>query len=234
MAHILIGIDEVGRGPLAGPVVVAAFAITAHGIANTQLRIMNGKRTKTVPLKDSKKLSKLQRELWFEELKKGKRGIWTIARVNPRRIDRINISRAANFAATNALRRLMEQLGVSRARVVLDGGLYLREPFLTARGISVRAATVIRADEKFPCVQLASIVAKVSRDRYMVRKHKEFPQYGFAEHKGYGTRAHIKALKKHGPSPLHRRSFRPLFYDNSRTARRRDEARPVRGRRNKQ
>jgi ribonuclease HII len=199
----LIGIDEVGRGPLAGPVVVAAVAASI----NQKSKIKNQKSR----LRDSKKLTEKQREEWFRWIKrqttKGKLQIAT-ASVYPKTIDRINISQAANLAASRALRRLMinnTRLTTKKIRVILDGGLYVRvNPRLDLR---LSARTIVRGDEKFNCIKLASIIAKVRRDRLMKRYHKKFPQYGFNEHKGYGTKKHITAIKKYGICELHRISF---------------------------
>ncbi|MBI3273649.1 MAG: ribonuclease HII [Candidatus Colwellbacteria bacterium] len=188
-----IGIDEVGRGSLAGPVVVAAVLLP------------RGWRPRRI-LKDSKRMTPAAREMWFEYLKSS--GIsYSTARVYPKGIDRLNISNAANLAATRAFQKLIDcsfaGLETSEYCVVLDGGLYLSSnvPILKMR-------TVIKGDEKFNCIKLASIMAKVTRDRYMVKLHEAYPDYGFKKHKGYGTEYHIKAVKKYGYSDVHRRSFK--------------------------
>lgn len=193
----VIGIDEVGRGPLAGPVTVAAVAVPR----NLQLT------TNNLPLRDSKKLSARQREAWFRYLKTNPHVAFAISHVTPKVIDRINITRAANRAATKALLRLISnsQYLMSNTRILLDGGLFIRVN--PRRYPRVSARTVVRGDERYRAIKLASIVAKVRRDRYMRRKHREFPQYGFDRHKGYGTKAHYRALRKHGPCPLHRKTF---------------------------
>lgn len=194
----LIGIDEVGRGPLAGPVVVAAVAIPSQfRVSRFSLRV----------LRDSKKLSEKQREAWFEYFRTESRILYAIARVYPKTIDRINISEAANRAAFFAYQRLVRdnpKLHVSR-EILLDGGLYLKnreESFQT-----YNAKTIIKGDEKHLPIMIASIIAKVTRDRYMDRLAKCYSGYGFEDHKGYGTKAHYRALRKLGPSPAHRRSF---------------------------
>ncbi|OGY62300.1 MAG: hypothetical protein A2745_03660 [Candidatus Harrisonbacteria bacterium RIFCSPHIGHO2_01_FULL_44_13] len=212
-----IGIDEVGRGPLAGPVVVAAVATTKLKVSSLKFK---------VPLRDSKKLSARQREKWFEWIKltnnqrqttnNGYKLLYATASVYPRVIDRINISRAANLAATRALARLLgsrvKGMG-SRVTVLLDGGLYLNEKSLLASGYTLYPRTIARGDEKYNCVKLASIVAKVKRDRLMRRYHKKFPQYGFNQHKGYGTGAHIAAIRRYGICPLHRLTFTGKFHN---------------------
>lgn len=182
----IVGIDEVGRGCLAGPVTVSAVAIPAS------LRFKN--------LRDSKKLSELQRNAWFKKIKDEPRIFYAKASVYPKVIDRINISKAANLAATRALSRLIIRNKLRNIKIFLDGGLYLNFKLPYAK-------TVIKGDEKYSSVKLASIVAKVSRDRVMRQNHKKFPEYGFADHVGYGTKFHIRALKKHGICELHRLTF---------------------------
>lgn len=199
MKQWIIGIDEVGRGPLAGPVVVCALAC----IANSKLK-ENG----LPPLRDSKKLSAAQRERWCAWIKKQPNIFYALARVNPKKIDRINITEAANLAATRACLRVCKKLNIkSKTRVFLDGGLYVNQNSILTSGHWLDPQTIIRGDETIPAISLASIVAKVSRDRYMCKLDKRFPQYDFAIHKGYGTRAHMKALKKYGPCVVHRKTF---------------------------
>ena len=190
----IIGIDEVGRGSLAGPVVVAAVALPA------------GARFKN--LKDSKKLSAKKREEWFAYIK-DEGIVYTTARVYQKRIDTINISGASNLAARKSFSRLLETLAPRKQKnlkIFLDGGLYLSKEKVFLKKFHPR--TVIKADEKISAVKLASIVAKVTRDRYMRRLHLSFPKYGFHLHKGYGTKSHIKAIRRHGYSDVHRRSFK--------------------------
>ena len=195
----VVGIDEVGRGSLAGPVVVAAVAATL--VAGSWYLVAGKPRGK---LRDSKKLAPKRREEWFAYIKIHPQVSYAVARVYPRTIERINISRAANLAAARAYRRLMVKRGghIASRRIYLDGGLYIgkNKHFPNAR-------TIVRGDEKFTAIKLASIVAKVSRDRLMTRLAKKHPQYGFEMHKGYGTEAHFAALRKHGPSEAHRLTF---------------------------
>lgn len=192
----IIGIDEVGRGPLAGPVVVAATAIPRNfRFSNSEI---------SVPLRDSKKLTENNRKTWASYL--SARGDIHVAfsRVSPRIIDRINITRAANRAATRAYVELISKnVGVTAKHLVfLDGGLYLE-----ARAGAPHAKTVIRGDEKIAAISIASIFAKVSRDNGMRRLARKHPGYGFEIHKGYGTKGHRKAIKKLGPSAAHRLTF---------------------------
>lgn len=184
--QIIIGIDEAGRGPLAGPIVVA-------GIAHHY-----GKRPAFLDrVKDSKKLSPKRREEWFSRLISHPEISWAVVRVWPKVIDKINIYRAANLGA----RRVYQKLSRGRhATAVLDGSLYL------SRNVSYD--TVIKGDEKLPAVAAASIIAKVTRDRIMRRLHKKYPRYRFDVHKGYPTLMHRKLVKKFGVSAVHRQSFR--------------------------
>ena len=204
----VIGIDEVGRGALAGPVLVAAaaLAVDSHGrVAHAPFR----------GLKDSKKLSAPQRELWARELKSSPAARFAIARVYPRGIERLNISGAANRAAASAYAQLLKKHEISaRTPVFLDGGLYLGSKARQLSAATARAGakkviakTVIKGDEKIPAVAAASIIAKVARDAFMARLAAKHPQYGFAIHKGYGTLAHRRAIQKNGPCAAHRLTF---------------------------
>ncbi|MFH0806165.1 MAG: ribonuclease HII [Candidatus Brennerbacteria bacterium] len=205
-AKIIIGIDEVGRGALCGPVTVAAFAFLQHGTFPP--------RVGNVPLRDSKRLTPRARETWFRAMKEKARAgyvAFVTARVTPRIVDRVNISSAANLAATRAYERLIANARLSPASltVLLDGGLYIRP---RAGLMPHRTRTIVRGDEKIPEIQLASIAAKVTRDRAMVRLHARHPAYGLAAHKGYGTRVHRKAISHHGPvKGLHRLTFLTKF-----------------------
>lgn len=206
----VIGIDEVGRECLAGPVVVAACALPL------KLKFKNLKFK--VPLRDSKKLTAKQREEWFKHIKNHPGIFYAKASVYPKVIDRINITQAANKAATRACARVIELISHGlrpivnefhkKIRIYLDGGLYLQN---SSTNQLIHSSTVIRGDEKFNAVKLASIVAKVSRDRVMRRNHKKYPEYGFIKHVGYGTKTHIRAIKKHGPSKIHRLTFLKNF-----------------------
>ncbi|HUC31735.1 MAG TPA: ribonuclease HII [Candidatus Paceibacterota bacterium] len=198
----VVGIDEVGRGALAGPVTVVAvmLAVDARGrIAYARFR----------RLKDSKKLTAAQREFWAKQLTRSTGVRFAVARIYPRGIERLNISGAANRAALRAFSRLLKNHKLPKtARVYLDGGLFLGSKTLQrALAKTVNVKTVIKGDEKFAGVAAASIIAKVSRDGFMVRLAKKHPQYGFEIHKGYGTAAHLRALKKNGPCAAHRLTF---------------------------
>jgi ribonuclease HII len=199
MKKFIIGIDEVGRGALAGPVLVAA-AVILEKISLAGLSLP--------PLKDSKKLTYFQREKWFKFIKKQPQILYVLARANPKTIDKINISKAANQAATRAFKKILarnKQLTPKNCLVVLDSGLNLLD--LDSFYQQFSTISVVKADEKFKSVKIASIVAKVSRDNYMEKIHQQYPFYGFDKHKGYGTDKHLKAIKKYGPSKLHRLTF---------------------------
>jgi ribonuclease HII len=173
-------------------VTVGAFAFLRRGVLPT--------RVGRIPLRDSKRLSPKVREQWLRIAKEhaGEGAVvFTTARVSARLVDRMNIARAANLAATRAYERLIVRSGINPASaiVLLDGGLFIRPRGSLAPH---RTRTIVRGDEKVPEIQLASIVAKVTRDRAMVRFHRRYPSYGLAAHKGYGTRAHRRALLRHG------------------------------------
>ncbi len=186
-----IGIDEVGRGPLAGPVVVACVALPDD----------IDPKSSGLPLRDSKKLTKIQRAAWSAWIRKNPTIRFCIARSNPNTIDRINVSAAANRAAYRAYRKLLllEPNSLKHLKPKLDAGIRLPK--------TVPQESIIKGDEKVPAITLASILAKVARDTYMERMHERHPAYGLKENKGYGTAGHIKALKRHGPCALHRLTF---------------------------
>jgi ribonuclease HII len=184
----IIGVDEVGRGPLAGPVTVGAVAVPIHLIA----------RFKDV--RDSKKLTPTKREEWRERVHEaGKDGMrWAVASSSSSIID----GRGLTYAIRKALHEAIRKLAVDPEHciVLLDGGLKAPERWREQR-------TIIKGDEKEPAIALASIIAKVHRDRVMERWSLVYPDHGFHVHKGYGTRAHYLAIKKKGITPIHRRSF---------------------------
>ena len=193
----IVGIDEVGRGPLAGPVVLATVAFP-RGL---RLRAGGGR----VPLKDSKKLTAIQRALWADYLINHKKIFFSLSSAAPKTIDRINVARAANGAALRAFKKLskIHHIKSNTYAIYLDGGLYLGN----RKARDIPAKTMVRADEKITAVKAASVIAKVHRDRIMVHAAKRYPQYGFEVHKGYGTKKHREAIRKHGPSSIHRLTF---------------------------
>ena len=197
----IIGIDEVGRGALAGPVTVAVVCLPKNLII---------KNSKLGVLKDSKKLSPVQRQKWNDYFFRHPNIGYNVARVYPRGIERLNISKAANRAASRAFVKLIESCGLKagNCKIFLDGGLFLENrinPSTSSGRMIVR--TIIRGDEKITAVKIASVIAKVNRDRYMERLSKKYPKYGFEIHKGYGTRFHIRAIRKYGLSKAHRLTF---------------------------
>ncbi len=197
----IIGIDEVGRGALAGPVVVAAVLLPQ----NFQFSSASWRTKFKIPLRDSKKLTSRQREEWFFYIKKLSLS-YGIASVSPKIIDKINISQAANLAATRAVKALTinnKQLTFNNYKIYLDGGLHLNK--VNCKLSNVKC--IIRGDEKIPAISLASIVAKVHRDKLMKRLHKKYPRYNFINNVGYGVKKHIQALRKFGYSPIHRKTF---------------------------
>ena len=180
---LVAGVDEAGRGPLAGPVVAAAVILD-------ELQPIRG-------LADSKKLSPKTRERLFDEIRA--RALCScIAEASVEEIDRLNILQATLLA----MRRAVEGLRLRPHRVLVDGN---RLPVL-----SVPAEAIVQGDAKVQAISAASILAKVHRDRLCALLHERHPQYGFDAHKGYGTQAHMAALREHGACPEHRRSFAPV------------------------
>ncbi len=201
----IIGIDEVGRGALAGPVVVAALALKINFKINPLIIEKKSGKNFKLKLKDSKKLSLKQREKWLDFIKNQKIP-YTICAESPKIIDKINISNAANLAASKALKKLIKnyRLKSKSYGIFLDGGLYIKN--LKLKNLNTK--TIIKGDEKIPAISLASIAAKVYRDRLMKKLQKKYPQYDFIHNVGYGTKTHIKAIKKRGFSKIHRRTFK--------------------------
>jgi len=181
--HLLAGVDEVGRGPLAGDVVAAAV------ILDPQRPI--------VGLADSKKLSEKRRELLFVEIQE-KALAWSVARASVEEIDRINILQASLLAMSRAV----EMLNVQPEHVLVDGNKLPRWRY--------RAEAIVKGDSRVPAIAAASILAKVTRDRELVELDACYPGYGLADHKGYPTATHLAALQRLGVTPIHRRSFGPV------------------------
>jgi ribonuclease HII len=177
------GVDEAGRGPLAGPVVAAAVVFVSE-------ETVDG-------LDDSKKLSPARREALYDLLTGAAFIRWSVAAVGPEDIDRLNILGATHAAMARALAGLA---GVGHALV--DG--------LPARGLPVPHTALVGGDSRSFSIAAASIIAKVTRDRIMERADAAHPLYGFRRHKGYPTAAHLSNLRIHGPSPIHRKSFAPV------------------------
>ena len=180
---LIAGVDEAGRGPLAGPVVAAAVILD-------DLRPIAG-------LNDSKKLSAARREKLFDEIR-AKALCCSIAQASVEEIDEINILQATLLA----MRRAVEGLRLKPAKVLVDGN---RLPVL-----DVLAEAIVKGDATVPAISAASILAKVTRDRWCAELDAQYPQYGFAAHKGYGTTEHLAALQTHGACPEHRKTFAPV------------------------
>jgi len=180
----VVGIDEVGRGPLAGPVFVGAVLVDTED--KHQLKLLKG-------IKDSKKISKKKREEWNQVLINNFE--YHISSVSNNVIDKIGINKAVLLGVKRVLGKMKRKPDM----VLLDG--LLRAPEL------YRQETIIKGDEKIPIISAASIVAKVDRDKKMMFIHGDFPEYGFDQHKGYGTRLHYENIKKNGLSSCHRRTF---------------------------
>lgn len=190
----ILGIDEAGRGALAGPVVVGVVAIPKG---------FSPKSAALPPLRDSKKLSARQRNIWFNYIKTHPDIFYASARVYQVSIDKNNIATSANVAASRALNSILGHHVFTVNSILLDGSLYLDSPAHSA----LHARTIVRGDQKFICIKLASIVAKVTRDGYMVRLHKKYPVYEFGRHKGYGTEIHRNMIQEYGPSDPHRLTY---------------------------
>jgi ribonuclease HII len=186
---LIAGIDEVGRGPLAGPVVAAALVIVNPDINKNLLALVN----------DSKKLTALQRENAFNELTKESNIVFGIGKVSEKIIDKINIFNATKKAMEKAVLALSKKIGKSPDFLIIDGKHKINS--------QIEQKPIIKADEKIFSCSAASIIAKVTRDRLMDKMHKKYPHYGFDKHKGYGTKTHYKTLKDYGPCPIHRQSF---------------------------
>lgn len=179
----VVGIDEAGRGPLAGPVSAAAVLLPeefAHAVLN-----------------DSKKLSEKKRENLFKEFLELPDLVWGHSFGEAEEIDRINILQATHAAMARAVAQIPQA-----DYALIDGR--------AVKGFPLSSEGIVKGDSKSLSIAAASIIAKVLRDHKMMEYHDIFPHYGFAQHKGYGTRAHLAALEKYGPCPIHRRSFAPV------------------------
>ena len=185
----MIGIDEVGRGPIAGPVAVCALLWKDREFDPPH------------DIKDSKQLSAQKREAWFEQIetwRKQDKLAYEVSYVDAKTIDLVGISHAIKLALLESLSRL--EVDPEQVHILLDGSLYAPEEYR-------HQETIVRGDEQEPLIALASIAAKVSRDRMMEDLAETFPAYGFENHKGYGTDEHYRAIRKHGITKYHRKSF---------------------------
>ncbi|MDR3481665.1 MAG: ribonuclease HII [Burkholderiaceae bacterium] len=181
--ELMCGVDEAGRGPLAGPVFAAAVILDpARPIAG---------------LRDSKKLSEAQRDALAIEIKANALS-WSIAQSSEQEIDTLNILQATMLA----MRRAVEGLPTQPTLALIDGN---RCPVMP-----VRSEAIVKGDDKVPAISAASILAKTARDAALLELHRQYPQYAFDQHKGYPTALHLERLRAHGVSPVHRRSYAPV------------------------
>jgi len=185
----LAGIDEAGRGPLAGPVVAAAVIFDPDYI-QAELEPTFGRLT------DSKAMTEKTRDEYFEILQSCGSATIGVGIIQPAEIDRINILKATHKA-----------MGIAVSEVEADFALV---DGLPVKGLPCGHKAIVKGDALSVSISAGSIIAKVTRDRMMVELDAQYPEYGFAGHKGYGTKQHLEALKKHGATPVHRQSFRPL------------------------
>jgi ribonuclease HII len=182
---IVCGVDEAGRGPLAGPVYAAAVILDPK-------RPIDG-------LRDSKKLTEARRDE-LAPLIREQALAWAVAECSHHEIDTLNILQATMLA----MRRAVEQLGLMPTIALIDGNRCPQLP------VAIRAHAVVEGDDKVHAISAASILAKTARDAALVALHDAYPQYAFDQHKGYGTALHLERLRLHGPCPVHRRSFAPV------------------------
>jgi len=180
---LVAGVDEAGRGPLAGPVVAAAVILD-------DLQPIAG-------LADSKTLTAARRARLFDEIR-AKALCCSMGEASVAEIDRLNILQATLLA----MQRAVQGLRLKPVRVLVDGNRLPR--------LDIPADAIVKGDARVAAIAAASILAKVTRDRWCMQLHAQYPQYGFGAHKGYGTRAHLTALQEHGACPQHRRSFAPV------------------------
>lgn len=179
------GVDEAGRGPLAGPVVAGAV------ILPDIVEGLNG-------LNDSKQLTGAKRERLFMTLLECEQVVCSVGLASVEEIDQLNILRATHLAMARAVDGLTQKADFC----LVDG--------LPVKGLSIPHRAIVKGDGRSLSIAAASVLAKVTRDRMMIEADIVYPQYGFAKHKGYGTKAHMEALRRYGPCPLHRRSFAPV------------------------
>ena len=183
----ICGVDEAGRGPLVGSVVAGAVVLDPN--------------QPIIGLRDSKKLSPARREKLYAEIMQKARA-WGVGQASPGEIDTLNILQATMLAMRRAIEALSERLGEWPSKALIDGN---RCPILP-----ITSEAIIKGDAKEPAISAASIIAKVTRDQQMQVLHTQYPQYGFNQHMGYPTEAHMQALKQYGPCEEHRRTFAPV------------------------
>jgi ribonuclease HII len=185
------GVDEAGRGPLAGPVVAAAVVLPPAWLESGLPPALQG-------LNDSKQLTEARREAFYAVLTQSPQVHFAIAEADPATIDRINILQATHRAMNQALAQLAPPPG----HALVDG--------TRVKTLRFPQTALVKGDARSYSIAAASVLAKVTRDRQAAAWQQQWPEYGFAEHKGYGTPQHLAAIRQHGPCPIHRRSFAPL------------------------
>lgn len=202
--RLIAGIDEAGRGPIAGPVIAAVVA--TKPIREIRLprkksliSFRGGKFEKIREVRDSKLLTPKKREELYKLITRSDFFNWAVGTVSEKVIDKINILQASRLAMTKAVEKLRQRPDF----LLIDGKWMLENRPYGQKAIP-------SGDKKVFLIACASIIAKVTRDRLMLRLHKKYPQYGFEQHKGYGTKLHFKTLKKHGPCKIHRKTFWPI------------------------
>lgn len=186
---LIAGVDEAGRGALAGPVVAAAVILPLHNVANL---------ARLTQVNDSKQLTSKQREAIFDLIQEMALA-WGVGQVEAREIDQMGISSATKEAMRQAIMALNPVAGF----VLVDGNVRLKN-------VAIPQQTIIRGDQQSLTIAAASIIAKVTRDRHMLIQAQQYPAYQFEQHKGYGTSQHLNLLAQHGPSTIHRYSFAPV------------------------
>lgn len=202
---IIIGLDEVGRGPLCGPVTAAAVIVKLKTCPERSRRVKN-KNFKEIlkNTKDSKKLSEKQRETIFNLVKKSPYIKFVHSSVNAKTIDKINIANATKKAMKNCLNKILPKYNLKNVLVLIDGNRIID------KNLNILQKAIVKGDDKIFSIALASIVAKVTRDKKMKKLSLQYPEYYFHQHKGYGTKLHKKLIKKYGPCKIHRQSYRPI------------------------
>jgi len=198
--NIVVGIDEAGRGPLAGPVVAAAVCFKIENlkinkfIENWKLEIENS-------IRDSKQMTAKQREDAYKKIIQCKNIAWGVGIVSEKIIDKINILEATKLAMQKSFKKLNPDA------LLIDGNFIVRQ---NSGAKKILQKPIVKGDQKVFSISAASIIAKVTRDRIMAEYHKKYPQYGFDKHKGYGTASHFANLKKFGACKIHRKTFYPV------------------------
>ena len=188
---IVVGIDEAGRGPLAGPVVAASAFIKTKSFSYKK------------EIRDSKKLTPKKRQEIYDLLMNGSDVEWGIGIVSEKIIDKINILEASKLAMKMSALDLSKKIKPKKIDfLLLDGNFKIK--------VDLMQKSIIRGDDKVFSIAIASIIAKVTRDKMMEKYHKQYPLYGFDRHKGYGTKLHFKMLEKYGPCKIHRKTFKPV------------------------